>query len=58
MVAFTLRLNNDLALRLSVVAAAEGRSKTDVVREALTQYLKANEEDAFESLEDTIESLR
>jgi predicted transcriptional regulator len=54
MVAFTLRLNDDLALRLAVVATAKGRSKTDIVREALQEYLSANEDEAFESLEDRL----
>ncbi len=52
--AFTLRLNADLALRLKVVAAAENRTQTDIVREAVEDYLEGKGLDALRVLEETL----
>jgi len=37
----TVRLSEELEKRLGQVAAAERRTKTDVIREALEEYLKS-----------------
>lgn len=40
MVAFTLRLRKDTYDRLKLIAFLEGKSQSDVVREALEEFLE------------------
>lgn len=40
MVAFTLRLTEDMDQRLELISFLEGKTKTQLIREALMEYLK------------------
>jgi predicted transcriptional regulator len=50
MVALTLRLDDKIALRLKLEALAQGRPQSEIIREAIAEYL-ATHEDPLESLE-------
>jgi predicted transcriptional regulator len=50
MVALTLRLDDKMALKLRLEALAQGRPQSEIIREAITEYL-ATHGDSLESLE-------
>jgi hypothetical protein len=51
--AMTLRLSDDDAVALAAQAEREGRSQTEIVREAIMQYI--NRRDRRESLQEVLD---
>ncbi|MGQ9779795.1 MAG: ribbon-helix-helix protein, CopG family [Bacillota bacterium] len=49
---FSIRLPRELEEKLAAIAKQEGRSKADLVKEALAEYLSQREKSPFELGED------
>jgi len=47
----TLRLDSDLFLKIKLLAVLRGVSFTDIVKEALTEYMKKHENEIKEKIE-------